>query len=157
MDVRKTKLISGMMTGLLLIISLTFNSCVMDDTREVSQKKETLHKEDKTQISFKNDIFYFNRYIRVTSEDEGNTLAVNFNENGNIEMYGNTIRVKKTSNTDFYFIKEESYNDEEQIYTFTCDRAIVVFDVTDRQISVHQTNSDEKEVFYINSTIKSNW
>lgn len=58
---------------------------------------------------------------------------------------------------DIYRIKNESYNDLDQVYTFNCDKVVIEFSVTDRKIEVYQMNEDSKEVFYINSTIKSNW
>jgi hypothetical protein len=115
--------------------------------------------EDKrVEMSFKNDIFYFNRYERVEgAEDDSVQIIRTFNQQGNIEIYGNVIKVKKNSAMDIYTIVDESYNDLEQVYTFNCKRAVVVFSVTDRKIEVYQMNEDSKEVFYISSTIKSNW
>lgn len=150
---KKRGLLSGMITGIFLTTLLGLSSCVMED--ESPKENEG---DKRVEMSFKNDIFYFNRFdIIEGAEDDSVQLIRTFNEQGNIEIYGDVVRIKKNSVMDIYRIKNESYNDLDQIYTFNCDRAIVEFSVTDRKIEVYQMNEDSKEVFYINSTIKSNW
>lgn len=129
-----------------LLIGL--GSCVMEGGAKESAV---------TDSSFKNDKFYFNRYTKISEADGGIIISSDFHENGSIEIYGNVVKFKRTSETDIYMILDEGYNLNEQTYTFTCDRSIIEFSVLDKTMKINFMNSDDQEVYYIDSNIKTNW
>lgn len=139
------------MINLFFAMLFAASSCVMDhgDSKFI----ETHEKE----ISLRNDKFYFKRYDKISEVDGAKNINASFLENGSIEIYGNIIRVIRTADSDIYKILSEDYDLDNQTYTFTCDRAIIELSVMDKSISVQFMNSDDKEVYYIDSNINTNW
>lgn len=111
----------------------------------------------RNQMSFKNDKFYFNRYTKYYDKEDSSGTYASVHDNGSIEIYGTVIVVKKTSELRTFFIIEEEYDEDEQIYTFYAEDATIVFDVQMKTLDVHYDGHGGGDVFYINSTIKSNW
>jgi hypothetical protein len=142
----------------LLMINLFFamlfavSSCVMEDKN--AEYRESPKKEERT---LRNDKFYFKRYNKISEADSAQVINVSFNESGSIEIYGNIIRVVRTADSDMYRIMKEDYSLSNQTYKFTCDRAIVEFSVMDKTMTIQFMNSDNKEVYYIDSNINTNW
>lgn len=145
---KKRRLITGMITTLLLILSLSLSSCVMDH----SEEPDAAH----TAASVMNDVFYFNKYTKYMGTDEQKTYASRY-EVGTISIYGDVIVIDKTDSDRNYFIESREYDEDNQIYTFHTKDATITFDVSMHTFKVHYDELGGGEVFYINSTIKSNW
>jgi uncharacterized protein YrzB (UPF0473 family) len=102
-------------------------------------------------VSSKNINLTFKKYTRTTEEDGGTNLIVDYNENGSIELYGNVIKIDKTSKQEIFFIKTESYDDLNQIYTFNTDKSKITLNVMERNLKVFFYNKDCQETFYLQS------
>lgn len=130
----------------LLLTASALNTC----TSPTSEVKTN-------QMSFRSDMFYFKKYIKYKDSGDNKSIYASQHDSGNIQMYGNVIRVNKTSEKKTYFINKEEYNEEDQVYIFYADDVTITFDVLMKTFDVHYDKHGGGDTFYIDSTIKSNW
>lgn len=130
----------------LVILSTILNTCTPHSSEKVS----------KNEISSNKNVFYFNKYVEYEMAGAERVMNKVHITNGSIEMYGDVVRINRTSDKSTYLINKIIYNENNQTYELYSNKTILEFDVVMKTLTTYEKDGSGV-VYHINSTIKSNW
>jgi hypothetical protein len=93
-------------------------------------------------VSHPIDVLYFNRVERN---------GVMMYQSGSVSFWPMAVIINENGQTQ-YNITSSEYVEVENSYRFVSEKSVIVFDITNREISV-----DDSIKYFVNSTIKTNW
>lgn len=108
-------------------------------------------KVEETQTQTDSNTFYYNAYSIV--DDSTNIISARHMESGRLYISETLITVDRGAGQINYIIDEMIYDEDEQTYLFCSNKSDLIFDPTNRTLTVLRDGIQ----FHINSTIKSNW
>ena len=150
MSMKKT--ILKTLSKLTLVIFLLLGASMLNTCTAPEVNKDVIKNEVKFDISK----FYFNKYIEFKVVDSTRSIHRVVYDNGNIQVYGDVIRIKTTQQEVTYIINERTYDEDTQIYEFYSENTIIEFDVVNKTMTTYEEDGSGI-VYKINSTITSNW
>jgi len=141
----------SMLPKVLLIVVMIFGATILNTCTAPEQNDIR-----KNEMSFNKDVFYFNRYVHYKMTGEARSVHTIYKSAGSIEIYGDVVKINRNSSDIIHVINLKMYDEESQIYEFYSDEVVLEFDVVNKRLTTYYEDGSGY-VYYINSTIKSNW